>query len=58
LPSVDSQITLQRAAVDAIAEGRYSVAAQLYGTLAQAHPGNLAYREAARVLSERTRSNQ
>ncbi|HMA94184.1 MAG TPA: hypothetical protein VKP30_15945, partial [Polyangiaceae bacterium] len=54
LPPVDPRSTMERTAVDATAEGRYGVAIRLYETLADAHPENPVYREAARILSART----
>lgn len=54
LPRIDSRSTLERAAVDATAEGRYDVAIRLYDALAKAHPDNPVFHEAARILAART----
>lgn len=55
LPDINPRITMERAAVDAVAEGRYAVAIRLYYALGRAQPNNPVYGEAARVLTERTR---
>ena len=46
-------VTLERAASDAVIEGRYRAAVEIYDRLAQSTPGRPVYREAARILSER-----
>lgn len=46
-------VTLERAASDAIVEGRFDEAAQLYERLAQSMPQMPVYKEAARILRER-----
>jgi hypothetical protein len=50
---LDPGVSRERAAADAVAEGRYPAAAQLYAELARESPGRRAYREAARILSAR-----
>lgn len=52
-PSPPSKRTMERAAADAWAEGNYPEAAKLYDTLAEANPGNPAYKEASRMLHEK-----
>jgi hypothetical protein len=42
----------ERAAIEAVQTGAVSEAARIYAALAGAHPGNEAYREAARILLE------
>jgi hypothetical protein len=49
----DPQHTLERAAADAVAEGRYATAVELYAKLARARPDRPVYLEAARILAER-----
>jgi hypothetical protein len=49
-PRTDGKRTLERAAVDAVVAGAYDQAAKMYAELAEAHPDNGAYREAARIL--------
>ncbi|HET9957772.1 MAG TPA: hypothetical protein VFQ61_24910 [Polyangiaceae bacterium] len=46
-------MTLERAAADAGAEGRYQVAVELYEELFRLHPDKPVFREAARVLARR-----
>lgn len=45
--------TEQRGAADALASGDYALAAQLYESLAESHPEQPAYAQAARVLTQR-----
>lgn len=45
-------VTLDRAASDAVIEGRYGAAAELYERLARAQPSRPVYREAARILRD------
>jgi predicted component of type VI protein secretion system len=46
-------VTAAHAAADSVATGDFSRAATLYRELSRREPANLAYREAARILSER-----
>ena len=43
-------VSLERQASDALRQGKRDQAAQLYDQLAQQHPENPAYKEAARIL--------
>jgi len=52
-PEGERGVTLERAASDAVIEGRYRAAVEIYDRLAQSTPGRPVYREAARILSER-----
>ena len=47
------RITLQRAATDLVAEGRYAEALPLYRQLAQSEPANSAYAEVVQILERR-----
>jgi hypothetical protein len=40
-------------AADDVATGQYDLAAQIYDTLAQDHPENPAFAEAARILRQK-----
>lgn len=51
--NVDARVTLQRAAADIVAQGRYGEALVLYRKLAQREPGNKSYVEIVRILEER-----
>jgi hypothetical protein len=46
--------TPERAALDAVAAGSFDEASRLYADLASAHPDDPSYKEAARILRERT----
>lgn len=50
---VDTRVTLQRAAADVLAQGRYAEALVLYRRLLEREPNNKAYAEVARILEER-----
>jgi hypothetical protein len=52
---VDSRVTLQRAAADVVAQGRYPEALVLYRRLREHEPDNQAYAEIVRILEERLR---
>lgn len=52
----ETGISLERAASDAVVEGRFADAAQVYERLAEAMPQRAVYREAARILRERGES--
>jgi hypothetical protein len=52
---VDSRVTLQRAAADVVAQGRYPEALVLYRRLREQEPNNKAYAEIVRILEERLR---
>lgn len=49
----DQRLTLQRAAADALAEGRYEAAIALYRRMAELEPNHPAYGQAVRILEER-----
>lgn len=53
-----SDTTQQRLAVDAMAQGHYDVALQLYRQLAAAEPRTDAFRAAARILEEAKASRE
>jgi hypothetical protein len=46
--------TAERAALDAVAAGSFDEASKLYADLATAHPDDPAYKEATRILREKT----
>jgi hypothetical protein len=48
--------TPERLALDAVAAGSFDEASRLYATLAAAHPDDPSYKEAARILREKTGS--
>jgi len=53
-PILPRGVTVAHAAADSVATGDFSRAARLYRELSRREPTNQAYREAARILSERT----
>ena len=54
--SVDPRVTLQRAAADVLAEGRYPEALVLYRRLVEAEPNNQNYAEVVRLLEQRLKT--
>jgi len=54
--SVDPRVTLQRAAADVLAEGRYAEALVLYRQLVAAEPNNQNYGEVVRLLEQRLKT--
>jgi len=54
----DGKRTLERVAIDAVAAGAFDQAAKIYMELAEAHPDNAAYREAARILRAKAASKK
>jgi outer membrane protein assembly factor BamD (BamD/ComL family) len=46
--------TLERQAIDLVAQGQYGKAVDIYDQLAQQHPEQPAFKEAARLLRQRT----
>lgn len=57
VPTVVLSSSDERPAVEAVASGSYAQAARLYQALATAHPTNEAYREAARILLDRSKES-
>lgn len=57
-PALPKGVTLERAASDALAGGDFQRALGSYRELSRREPGNVAYREAARILERRTREKQ
>ncbi|MGC4093340.1 MAG: hypothetical protein QM756_36700 [Polyangiaceae bacterium] len=53
LPQLDARLTLQRAAADTLAEGRYADALLLYRKLAESEPENRAYAQVIKTLEQR-----
>jgi hypothetical protein len=57
-PALPKGVALERAASDALAGGDFQRALGSYRELSRREPGNVAYREAARILERRTREKQ